>query len=54
MGNTTYRLRLAQWTQIVGECNRCLEGMTAKQWLKTISYQKKRLIIGSAGSEKRF
>lgn len=34
MDNTTYQVRLAQWAQIIEECNRRPEGMTAKQWLK--------------------
>lgn len=33
MDNTTHRVRLAQWIEIVEACNRRPEGMTAKQWL---------------------
>ena len=41
MDNTTHQVRLAQWTQIVEECNRRPEGMTAKQWLKDNSISEK-------------
>lgn len=33
MDNTTYQVRLAQWTQIIEACNQRPAGMTAKQWL---------------------
>lgn len=54
MGNTTHQVRLAQWTQIVQECNRSLEGMTAKQWLKDNSISEKAYYYWKRRSEKRF
>lgn len=33
MDKTTHQVRLAQWTQIIEECNQRPSGMTAKQWL---------------------